>query len=434
MDPKTEAFRITGLNGEKKLSGEISVSGSKNNALPLLASSVLFAGPVSFSNVPDITDVDKMFELLRNAGAVVTREGDVVTVDPAGVAHGEIDVAVANKLRASIILTGSLLGRTRRITFPSPGGCVIGKRPIDLFLEGYTKLGATVTENENIFTVSADKLSGMEFFFRLQSVTGTEALLMASALAHGTTTLKNVALEPEVTDLAEFLRDAGASIEGVGTNTLTIHGTGGIPLKNNSKEPHRVIPDRIEAGSYLVLGALCAHDLTLKGCNPSHLELPIITLQEMGVPVEVRGTDVVISNNTKPNNAFLPASIRTHEYPGFPTDLQSPYTVLCTQAEGESVIEEMIFEGRLAYTADLVSMGADITVAHPHKAVVKGPAKLSGRELYTPDLRAGLAYIIAACVGKGVSLIHNIHYVDRGYENAEAKLRQIGVAIERVSV
>lgn len=434
MDPKIEAFKITGLNGKKKLSGEITVSGSKNNALPLLASSVLFATPVSFSNVPSITDVEKMLTLLENTGAKVTRQGDTVTIDPKNIRSGDIDVSVANKLRASIILTGSLFARMKHVTFPSPGGCVIGKRPIDLFLEGYGKLGATVTEENGVFVVSAEKLSGMDFFFRLQSVTGTEALLMASVLAHGTTVLKNVALEPEVTDLAEFLRDSGAAISGIGTGTLTIKGTGGIPLSYAQKKPHCVIPDRIEAGSYLVLGALCATDLSVTRCNPAHLELPLTILKDMGVPLEIGENFVRITGNTQENGAFLPTSIRTHEYPGFPTDLQSPFLVLCTQGGGESAVEEMIFEGRLSYTADLISMGAVIDVPHPHRAVVKGPSKLSGRELYTPDLRAGLAYIIAATVAKGTSFIHNIHYVDRGYENAEEKLKGIGVAIERISV
>ncbi len=433
MDQQTDAFRIEGRNGEKRLSGTIAISGSKNNALPLLAASVLFETPVSFTNVPDITDIDKMLSLLEGAGAAVTRDGHTVHIDPSGVTNSIIDTSIANKLRASIILTGPLLARTGSVTFPSPGGCVIGKRPIDLFLEGYTKLGAAVSENETVFTVSRQKLSGMDFFFRLQSVTGTEALLMAAVLAHGTTALKNVALEPEVTDLAEFLRDAGAEISGIGTGTLTIVGTNGAPLSCIQEKPHNVIPDRIETGSYLVLGALCAENLTITNCNPLHLELPLTILKDMGIPIQTTDTTIQISSNTKPIGTLIPTSIRTHEYPGFPTDLQAPFMVLCTQAQGESVVEEMIFEGRLAYTADLVSMGADITIAHPHRAVVKGPNKLSGRELYTPDLRAGLAYIIAACVAKGESVIHNIHYVDRGYENAEEKLRGIGVAIQRFS-
>lgn len=434
MDTAREAFKITGLNGAKTLSGTIPVAGSKNNALPLLASSVLFDVPVSFSNVPDITDVAKMLELLESVGARTSRDGDTVTIDPKNVSHGKVDTSIANKLRASIILTGPLLSRTGSVSFPTPGGCVIGKRPIDIFLEGYTALGAVVAEHEASFTVTAPKLSGTEFFFRLQSVTGTEALLMASVLAHGTTTFKNVALEPEVTDVAEFLKDAGADITGIGTSTLVVRGTGGVPLSPKNPVSHRVIPDRIEAGSYLVLGALCAENLSLTGVEPAHLELPLMILKDMGVPVRVSGNEIHIIDNTSKNSGFKPITLRTHEYPGFPTDLQSPFTVLCTQAGGESVVEEMIFEGRLAYTADLVSMGAQITIAHPHKALIKGPSKLSGRELYTPDLRAGLAYIVAACTAKGTSYIHNIHYVDRGYEHAEKKLTGIGVALERISV
>ncbi len=434
MDSKQDAFRIEGLNGEKKLSGTIAISGAKNNALPLLASSVLFQTPVTFSNVPAITDVDKMIALLEGAGARVTRNGDSITIDASAVVHGALDIAIANKFRASIILTGALLARTHHVTFPSPGGCVIGERPIDLFLSGYKAAGATVHESDALFTVEADTYKGSEFFFPIQSVTGTETLLMASVLAHGTTVLKNVALEPEVTDLAVFLKKAGAQIEGIGTNTLTIVGTNGIPLSYQQAEAHLVIPDRIEAGSYLVLGALCAEQLTITNCNPADLELPLQMLQQAGVLLSVHADSITITNNTESNSTLSPLRIRTHEYPGFPTDLQSPFLVLCTQAHGESVVEEMIFEGRLGYTADLVSMGADVVMVHPHKALVKGPAKLTGRELYTPDLRAGLAYIIAASVGKGTSLIHNIHWVDRGYEDAVAKMQGIGLSIERITL
>jgi UDP-N-acetylglucosamine 1-carboxyvinyltransferase len=365
--------------------------------------------------------------------AVVTA---TVRLDPSGITRGDLDPAIANKFRASIVLTGPLLARTRRVSFPSPGGCVIGKRPIDLFLAGYTALGATVDENEteDAFVISAPRgLAGTEIFFKLQSVTATETLLMSAVLAEGTTVLKNVAMEPEVTDVALFLRSCGAKIDGIGTSTYVIHGAGGA-LLSSPEAPHQVIPDRIEAGSYLVLGALCAHDLLIENCIPAHMELPLSILKEAGVPLEITDQSIRITNNTKENSEFGTTAIRTHEYPGFPTDLQAPFTVFFSQASGESVVEEMIFEGRLAYTADLISMGARIDVPHPHRAVLKGPSKLSGRELYTPDLRAGLAYIIAAIVAKGTSLIHNVHYIDRGYENAEKKLRDIGVALERLDV
>jgi UDP-N-acetylglucosamine 1-carboxyvinyltransferase len=391
---------------------------------------------VSFSNVPDITDIEHMATLLTNAGARVLRDGDGVVVHPEGISNGVFDTDTAHKLRASIILTGPLLSRLQTISFPSPGGCVIGKRPIDLFLDGYTQMGAHVEDaNGESFTISTEKgLSGAEIFFKLQSVTATETLLMSAVLAHGTTILKNVALEPEVTELAHFLKSCGAQIEGIGTMTLTIKGTGGELLSYTASEPYRVIPDRIEAGSYMVLGALCAENLEITNCNPAHLELPIRILQSCGVPIEITDSTIRIVNNTKENKEFICSSLRTHEYPGFPTDLQAPFTVFFTQTTGESIVEEMIFEGRLGYTKDLVYMGAVIDVAHPHRAVVRGSSKLTGRELYTPDLRAGLAYIIAACVAKGTSRVHNVHFIDRGYEQCEQKLRSIGVSIERTTL
>ena len=437
MADTQEVFNVTGLNGKKTLSGRIAVSGAKNHILPLLASTMLFKTPVLFSNVPNITDIDHMAKLLTNAGARVVHNEHTVEVYPEHVSNGVFDTDTAHKLRASIILTGPLLARLGSIAFPTPGGCVIGKRPIDLFLEGYTQMGAHITDENNgeLFTItSKGGLQGCEIFFKLQSVTVTETLLMAAVLAHGTTTFKNVAMEPEVTELAHFLKSCGADIEGIGTMTLIVKGTDGELLSFENKEPYRVIPDRIEAGSYLVLGALCAENLEITDCTPAHLELPIRILQSCGVPIETTDSTIRIVNNTKENKEFLSSSIRTHEYPGFPTDLQAPFTVFFTQTSGESVVEEMIFEGRLGYTKDLVYMGAAIDIAHPHRAVVRGPSKLSSRELYTPDLRAGLAYIIAACVAKGTSRVHNVHFIDRGYEQCTEKLQSVGVSIERVTI
>lgn len=433
---KTESFKIEGLDGKKLLAGTIRVSGSKNEALPLIASGLLFGDTVSFSNIPEITDINSLCSLLESVGAKTAHEGDVVTVDGSNVSDGTFNRDVARKFRASVIATGPLLARTGVVVFPPPGGCLIGKRPIDVFLSGYEKMGASVSVEDNgeVFRITAPKegLRGAHIVFRVQSVTGTEALLMAAVLAHGETTLENVALEPEVTELAQFLITCGAQIGGVGTTTLTVTGTGGRPLSFGKREPYPVMPDRIEAGSFLVLGALCAKNLVVEGCEPRHLTLPLEMLSEAGVPFSVDGTRIVISENTEPNKKFKALAIRTHEYPGFPTDLQAPFGILCTQATGESVIEEMIFEGRLGYLEDIGRMGGNIVASNPHKALITGPSKLSGRELYSPDLRAGLAYIIAALVAKGTSHIHNIHYIDRGYEHLEEKLRGIGIAIERV--
>ncbi len=434
MMEKTESFKIEGLNGGKTLSGNIKVSGSKNEALPLLASSLLFGDTLAFSNIPLITDIDSLLELLSGVGAMTTHAGKDVTIDGKNVTGHAFDSSLAKKFRASIIATGPLLARTGKAIFPTPGGCVIGKRPIDIFLSGYKKMGAEITENADLFTITAPKegLHGAHIVFRIQSVTGTEALLMAAVLAHGETVLENVALEPEVTELAHFLVACGARINGIGTTTLTISGTGGELLLFGKRPAHPVMPDRIEAGSFLVLGALCAHNLVIEGCEPKHLALPLEMLSEAGVPFLTDGDRITISGNTEPNKKFKALAIRTHEYPGFPTDLQAPFSIFCTQVTGESVVEEMIFEGRLGYLEDIGRMGAHIVHSDPHKAIITGPSKLSGRELYSPDLRAGLAYIIAALVAKGTSHIHNIHYVDRGYEHLEEKLRGIGVAMERI--
>lgn len=438
MMTETEVFRVAGLAGEKKLSGTIAVSGSKNEALPLLASALLFGDPVRFANMPQISDIESMRTLLESIGVVSESKEHTLTVDARGISKEPFNRDVARKFRASVIATGPLLARTGEVVFPPPGGCLIGKRPIDVFLSGYEKMGATVSvlDDGEVFRITAPEggLRGAHIIFRVQSVTGTEALLMAAVLAHGTTTLENVALEPEVTALAEALCACGAKIDGIGTTTLVITGTGGVPLSFGDRSPIAVIPDRIEAGSFIVLGALCAENLTITNCATKHLSLPLEMLRDAGVSFEATDTTVTISNNTKANKVFRSLQIRTHEYPGFPTDLQAPMSIFATQATGESVVEEMIFEGRLGYLEDIARMGANIVIADSHKAIITGPMKLTGRELYSPDLRAGLAYIIAALVAKGTSHIYNIHYIERGYEHIEEKLRGIGVAIERAVV
>ncbi|MCI0619703.1 UDP-N-acetylglucosamine 1-carboxyvinyltransferase [Candidatus Wolfebacteria bacterium] len=429
-----ELFRVQGLGGAKTLSGSVAVSGSKNEALPALASAVLFGGPVTFRNIPRITDIRQLNSLLSDLGArVMMDDGGTITVDTSKLASAHVNESTARKFRASVILTGPLLSRMGEVRFAPPGGCLIGKRPIDVFLAGYEAMGATVRTDGEEFVITAPRggLKGCDVIFRLPSVTATETLMMAAVLAHGIVRLVNVAMEPEIGALADFLNESGADIRGIGTPVLTIRGTDGTLLV--SKKEHTAIPDRLEAGSFMILGALCADTLTVTDCDPEHLKVPIASLCACGVPVVVGKKRIVISGNGGiPNRSFAAANIRTHEYPGFPTDLQAPMTVLLSQVSGESIVEEMIFESRLGYAADLVRMGADIDVVHPHKAIVHGPSKLRGRELYSPDLRAGLAYIIAAIVAKGESVIHNIYHIDRGYERVEEKLKSIGVDIERV--
>lgn len=427
---KKESFFIKGLAGKRKLSGEIVVNGAKNACLPVMASSLLFEGGISISNVPKIEDVSRMSELLENLGAKIDSSEDQMNISFSKEISGDLDEEISKRMRASIFLIGPLLSRVGAVSFPHPGGCVIGERPIDLFLFGFEKMGASVEEKNGKYFLKAGRggLKGAEIFFPFQSVGATETLMMAAVLAKGKTILKNVALEPEVVSLGKFLSSCGAKIKGLGTTTLEIEG-GGL-LKNNKRE-HKIIPDRIEAGCFLILGALSATDLLIKNCEPNHLEALIALLGSSGVNIEIGENWIRVKNDIL-SKSFSGFNVKTHEYPGFPTDLQAPITVFLTQANGSSVVFETLFDSRLNYTADLIKMGADITLWDAHRAMVKGPTPLKGRELDGPDIRAGLAFVIAAIVGRGNSTINNIYYIDRGYEKIEERLRKIKVNIERV--
>lgn len=427
-----DAFVVRGLGGKRSLSGIIKVNGSKNAVLPLLAASLVCKGSFTISNVPLIEDVFRMNELLSDLGVAVTTEKKrVYSYDSKNVRTTELDHEISKRFRASVILTGPLLGRFGKVSFPHPGGCVIGERPIDIFLYGYKKLGAEVSETGDEFLLTAPRggLIGASIFLPLPSVTATEAFVLAALQAKGITTIKNAAVEPEVTSLVEFLISAGASIKGAGTSTLEIHGKKGLL---NPRNIYKTIPDRLEAGGFLVLAALAAKDVTITNCEPEHLEIIIETLRRAGVPIEVGKSTLRIRSEGQ--LSFIGSGFKTHEYPGFPTDMQAPMTVFLTQAKGENLIFETIFEGRLAYTQDLVRMGADITMWDPHRVMVKGPRKLKGKVLDGPDIRAGLAFVIAAAVAKGQSVINNIYYIDRGYERVEERLKAIGLDISRVIV
>jgi len=428
-----EQFLIKGLAGEKKLRGSIRVNGAKNAALKAMAASILFKDEVVLKNVPKIEDVDRMKDLLSGLGVSVTQKGEHTCVLNARTLRGSrLSPDISKRLRASIVLSGPLLARTGSVSFPHPGGCVIGARPIDLFLEGFEKMGARVREKDGMYVVRAPggRLKGTELFFRNQSVTATETFMMAGVLAQGKTVLKNAAMEPEIAHLAEFLNACGARIEGAGTSTIVIAGKSAM-LSAGGKT-YVTPPDRIETGSFMILGALCAQDLTITHCDPAYVESLTEILTLSGVPVRTEKDRIVIRRNTKPNKTFRsPETVRTHEYPGFPTDLQAPLVIFLTQAYGETLVFETVFEGRLNYIEELVRMKANIKIMDPHRVIVKGPASLRGRELESPDLRAGLAFVIAATVAKGQSLIHNVYNIDRGYEHIEERLRGIGVAIER---
>ncbi len=419
-------FKITGEDGERRLKGTITVGGAKNAALKVMAASVLFEDGIEIENVPEIEDVVRLEELLTGLGAHIEKSKNKRKIILPKKFKTDLLSEPAKAMRASIVLTGPLLARTGRVSFPNPGGCNFGNRPIDLFLEGFKKMGATIkSEGENYVAEAPYGLSAMEFFFKVQSHTGTETLMMAATLAKGTTTLKNCALEPEVKSLAEYLNSCGAKISGAGTSTITI--VGGNTL-SSGKKIYKTMPDRIEAGSFMIIGALAAEKLTIENCVPEHLEIVTEILRTAGVKVETGKNEVTVygEKNLKAVN------VRTHEYPGLPTDLQAPIAVFLTQAKGESALFETIYEERLGYIPDLVSMGANIKIQDSHRALIKGPTALVGKKIKAPDLRAGIAFITAAIVAKGESIIENAYIVDRGYENIAERLSAIGAKIKRI--
>jgi len=432
MNKPHEHFVVQGVAGKKKLKGEVRISGAKNAALKMLAATVLFKDAVLLRNAPDIEDIGRMADLLSDIGVAVSSKNKSTLLCTPGTLKTKLSPEISKRLRASIVLTGPLLARMGKISFPHPGGCVIGERPIDLFIESFEKMGARVKHADGAYqiTAPAGKLRGAELFFRTQSVTGTETFMMAGVLAKGKTIIRNAAMEPEIKHLADYLVACGAHIRGAGTPTIEIHG--GALLRARGRA-YTTPADRIEAGSFLVLGALAAESLNITHCDPMQLESLIEVLTLAGVPIRTTKNSIHIYRNTKPNSSFKNVEmIKTHEYPGFPTDLQAPMTVFLTQASGECLMFETIFEGRLNYVEELIRMGADIKIMDPHRVIVEGPHTLRARELESPDLRAGLAFVIAAIVARGKSVIHNVYNIDRGYECVEEKLQGIGVAIKRV--
>lgn len=408
-------FLVEGLAGKKTLQGEVRVRGAKNAALKALPASVLFEDEVTYENLPHIEDVKRMQELL-----IALKDGPVLKKE------------IAERLRASVVLTGPVLARYGEVTFPYPGGCVLGERPIDLFVLGFTALGAEVKEEGDLFHIKAKsgKLKGAKIFFPFVSVTATETMMLAAVLAEGVTEIHNAAMEPEIPHLAAYLNACGAQIEGAGTSVIKIIG-GGL-LKANGK-PYVTLPDRIEAGSFIILAALAGKEVTITHCVPEHVGALLAVLRRAGVGIETGDTYVTV-RGSKSNSEYKLTSVRTHEYPGFPTDLQAPMAVFMTQCAGEGTLLETIFDARFRYVDDLTRMGADITVMNPHKILVRGPSPLSRKDLEGPDLRAGLAYLIAAAVATGTSTISNAYVIDRGYEKIEERLQSLGLNIKREEI
>jgi len=428
MSEKGDKFIIDGLAGKKILKGEISVGGAKN-AIMILATAVLFRDGFSVSNLPGISDVDLMIEILKKLGGQVKRSSPHnLELKTDKINQFKLDSDLLKKLRASIVFTGPVLARMGEVIFTYPGGCVIGKRPIDLFLAGFKKMGAEIKEEGETFVVKAPsgKLQGAEIFFKKQSVTATETFMMAATLAKGKTILKNCGMEPEIVSLGEFLNECGAKITGLGTPTITIEGG---ELLIGAGKKYTTIPDRIEAGSFLILGAIAGKDLKITNCEPRYLDSLINLLRDSGVNIEVGQDYLRVKNSGK--EKFMAIDIKTHEYPGFPTDLQQPVSIFLSQAEGESFVFETIFEGRLNYLEALGRMGVNAKILDTHRAIIYGKTSLVGKEIESPDLRAGLAYVLAGIVASGQSVVHNVKYIDRGYEKIENRLKSLGVKIKR---
>lgn len=413
------------INGGKSLSGEIAVGGAKNNAQIMLPVSLLSREPITITNLPEIDGVDKSLELLADLGADISRATNQVTINTSKVSKTELDPKIADKFRTSVMFVGPLLARFGKVSFPHPGGCVIGAagRPIDLFIEGFEAMGAKVEIGEKFYHISATKLHNFEYFFSTVSVTGTQSLIMTACLIPGTTVLKNCAMEPEIEALIEYLNSQGAQISGNGTPTITINGV--TELKAGQCE---IIPDRMETGSFALLAAATKSELKITHCNPEHILNLLAIFKKIGVNYET-GADWLLIKKSENIKAY---GIKTHEYPGFPTDLQSPYVVLMTQAQGISLIQETIYDRRLIWTDMLSQMGANIIMCDPHRVVINGPTKLFGKKIISPDIRAGIALVIAALAAEGSSEIDNIYQIDRGYEKLDARLKSIGADISRV--
>lgn len=415
------------INGGKTLSGKIAVSGAKNSALKIIPAALLSTETISIKNIPEIEDVKRSFEVLSDLGAKIIYQGKEAKIDTAGITSTELNAKMADKFRGSIMFVGPLLARFKEVKFPHPGGCVIGAggRPIDLFLEGYRAFGAEIKEiSGKYYHIKAKELHGANYFFPLISVTATESLMMTASIVPGKTILKNCAMEPEITALAEYLNSQGANIQGAGTPTMIIEGKEKI-----SAGTFTVIPDRIETGSFVIMAAAANANLEISNCNPEHITTLLQILKKIGVDFSCGEDWIKVSSGKRPLQAH---GIRTHEYPGFATDLQSPYVVLMTQAQGTALIHETIYDRRLIWTDMLSQMGANITMCDPHRIVTQGPSKLYGKRLMSPDLRAGIALVIAALIAEGRTEIDNIYQIDRGYAKLEERLKTIGADIERV--
>ena len=413
------------IRGGQRLTGTIQTSGSKNAALPALAACLLTAEPVTLEGIPNVRDINTMERLLAHTGASVKRDGNHVTVAATTLERPEAPYDVVKTMRASSLVLGPLVARAGVARVSMPGGCAIGARPINLHVTALESLGATTHQDHGYIEARAPQgLVGKLVTFDKITVTGTEDLLMAATLAHGETIIENAAREPEVEDVANLLIKMGAKITGVGTSTLRIQGVARLHGTH-----HRIIPDRIEAGTFMIAAAITRGEVRIAGCQPAHLGALIAKLRQAGVTVEEQNADTLL---VRAGESLRSTDITTEEYPGFPTDLQAQFMALMTQATGISFVKENIFENRFMHAPELARMGANIRI-EGRQAIVAGPTLLSGAQVMATDLRASASLVLAALMATGETIIDRVYHIDRGYERIEQKLQGIGADIARAS-
>ncbi len=415
-------MKVLKINGGKVLSGTIRISGAKNASVALIPAAILADSEVTICNVPEITDTDALTEILEYLGADVKRASESILINSEKMQNIEIKEEFSKKLRASYYFMGALLGKYKKVVMYFPGGCSIGARPINLHLKGFEALGAKVTNENNKYIVEAEELKGANIYLDFASVGATINIMLAAVKAKGVTIIDNAAKEPEIVNVATFLNNMGAKITGAGTSTIKIEG-----VEKLHGCFHEVIPDRIEAGTYIIIGALCGNRLKIDNIIPEHIASLLLKLQEIGIDLEI-GSDYVIVNKQAKSK---PSNIKTSVYPGFPTDLQQPFTVLLTQCSGKSKVEETIWENRFMHIAYLNQLGANITIKD-QTATIVGPTKLKGTSVVATDLRAGAAMVAAALIAEGTTTITNVEHILRGYENIVSKLTDVGADIELI--
>jgi UDP-N-acetylglucosamine 1-carboxyvinyltransferase len=411
------------INGGRKLKGEVAISGAKNAALPLIASAILVDGTCEFFNVPHLMDIKSIKLLLEDLGARCTFDDHVMTVDGSGIHKIEAEYDLVRKMRASILVLGPLVARFGHAKVSMPGGCAIGARPVNMHLTGLEALGANIHIDHGYIEARADRLIGSDIYFDTPTVTGTENLMMAATLAKGQTVLRNAAREPEIVCLADALNDMGAHISGAGSPMITIDGVDKLlPAKV------KVIPDRIETGTFMVAAAATQGDVRVMGCNPDHIGGMISKLKATGAQIETRPNEIRVRGG----EIVKSVDIKTLPYPGFPTDMQAQFMALMCTARGTSMIHESIFENRFIHANELMRMGADITLSQANLAMVRGVPELQAAPVMASDLRASASLVIAGLMAKGTTVISRVYHMDRGYEAMEEKFSALGADMKRI--